>query len=367
MARGVLARLGGPATGLLEADRASIWASRNVLVDVDLERHVGELMAALGMGPGSDRDQQLVSALAENADVLVDEPYADWALPPREHLAALRQQARLTLARDRAKGAGQSRTGEVVDAWESCLGHDPACEEAAEALIRAYTAQGLRRVVVRTYERCRAALEELGLRPSPALEEVHAAAIFEPAPARTLGSPSVAHVTRPSRQREERKTVSVLFAEVVTPPDALRLDPEDLREVVGEALAQVITEVEALGGAVTSVSGGGLQALFGVLEAHEDDPERALRGAFRALSARANVPDERPPVLRIGVETGPAVLGQIGAGTRFEYGAVGAVVGTAALLQSLAKPGSALVGPPLASCRSSLGRRAGRASRNGCT
>ncbi len=139
--------------------------------------------------------------------------------------------------------------------------------------------------------------------------------------------------------------MSVLFAQVVTPPDAFRLDPEDLREVVGEALAQVITEVEGLGGTVTSVSGGGLQALFGAPEAHEDDPERALRAAFRALSAQAPVPHERPPVLRIGVETGPAVLGQIGAGTRFEYGAVGAVVGTAAALQSLAKPGSALVGP----------------------
>ena len=56
MARGVLARLGGPATGLLEADRASIWASRKVGVEVDLERHVGGLMAALAMGPGSDRD-----------------------------------------------------------------------------------------------------------------------------------------------------------------------------------------------------------------------------------------------------------------------------------------------------------------------
>ncbi len=82
MARGVLADLGEPATGLLEADRASIWSSRDVALDVDLERHVGGLMAALGMRPGSDRDDQLVAALAEKADVLVDEPYADWALRP---------------------------------------------------------------------------------------------------------------------------------------------------------------------------------------------------------------------------------------------------------------------------------------------
>ena len=139
--------------------------------------------------------------------------------------------------------------------------------------------------------------------------------------------------------------MSVLFAEVATSSEALRADPEDLRQVVGEALTRVINEVEGLGGTVTSVSGGGLQALFGAPEAHEDDPERALRAAFRALSAQAPSVDERPSVLRIGVETGAAVVGQIGAGARFEYGAVGAVVGTAAALQSVAKPGSALVGP----------------------
>ena len=138
--------------------------------------------------------------------------------------------------------------------------------------------------------------------------------------------------------------MSVLFAEVAAPTD-LSGDPEDLREVVGQALARAINEVEGLGGTVTSVSGGGLQALFGAPEAHEDDPERALRAAFRALSAQTGVVDESPSVLRIGVETGPAVVGHIGAGARFEYGAVGAVASTAAALQSLARPGSTLVGP----------------------
>ena len=138
--------------------------------------------------------------------------------------------------------------------------------------------------------------------------------------------------------------MSVLFAEVAAPTD-LSGDPEDLREVVGQALARAITEVEGLGGTVTSVSGCGLQAVFGVPEAHEDDPERALRAAFRALSAQTGVVGESPSVLRIGVETGLAVVGHIGAGARFEYGAVGAVATTAAALQSLARPGSTLVGP----------------------
>ena len=79
----------------------------------------------------------------------------------RDRLEVLRQQARLTLARDRSKGAGLSSTAAVLEAWESCLCHDPACEEAAAALMRLYTAQGARPEAVRTYERCRAALAEL--------------------------------------------------------------------------------------------------------------------------------------------------------------------------------------------------------------
>jgi adenylate cyclase len=98
-------------------------------------------------------------------------------------------------------------------------------------------------------------------------------------------------------------------------------------------LAKVIAEVEGLGGTVTSVSAGGLQALFGAPEANEDDPERAVRAAFRALSARPSVPGTKVPTLRVGVETGPAVVGPIGGGAKVEYGAVGDVVATAAALQ----------------------------------
>src|SRR5437870_6553334 len=82
--------------------------------------------------------------------------------------------------------------------------------------------------------------------------------------------------------------------------------------------------------------------MFGAPEAHEDDPERAARAAFRALAAVAAIDGG---TLRIGVETGPAVLGPIGGGARVEYGAVGEVVSQAAALQALARPGSALVGP----------------------
>ena len=213
--------------------------------------------------------------------------------------------------------------------------------------MRAYSAQGLRHLVVRTYDRCRLALEELGLRTSPALDEIQAGAVPEPLHTRANGDVSGTLGPLPSGAppRQERRTVTVLFADVAAWPGATRTDPEDARDVVSEALARVITEVEGLGGVVTSVSGAGLQALFGAPEAHEDDPERAVRAAFRTLSRQA--PATPPPgaALRFGVETGAAVVGPIGAGGRSEYGAIGAVVGTAAALQAMARPGSVLVGP----------------------
>jgi adenylate cyclase len=239
-------------------------------------------------------------------------------------------------------------------AWLSAFEHDPACEEAAGALMRRYLEQGRRELAARTYERCAAALEELGLRTSPSLDELHAAVTQVASPA-TGQATATAGPERARREelgeelREELRPVSVLFAELTTGARlASKLDPETLRSVVGSSLAAVIAEVEALGGRVTSVSGRGLQAVFGAPEAHEDDPERAVRAAYRALAAVAAIADGEAPeeaALRIGVETGPAVVGPIGGGGKVEYGALGAVTGIAATLQSLARPGSALVGP----------------------
>ena len=116
-----------------------------------------------------------------------------------------------------------------------------------------------------------------------------------------------------------------------------------MREVIGGALAQVLAQIEALGGTVTSVSGAGLVALFGAPESHEDDPERALRAAFRAVAAAGLASPGLS--LRAGVETGAAVVGPIESHAFTHYGAVGEVVVAAAALQSVAAPASVLVGP----------------------
>ena len=394
MARTALAELGEPGTALLGADLTHLWLAPGIAVDAD--DLAAALHAGLAMPPSQARDDALAAALEDDTELLPGEPYADWADRARDRLNGLRQESRLVLARDRAKGAGRSGPDDVAAAWLACLDHDPACEEAAGALICLSLAHGRPEQAARVFERCRAALEQLGLRISPSLERIYASAIAAPAaqalppaapasrvppsPAASPASPvrlPAAPAAQASSPREERRPVTVLFAEVAAPAGlAGTLGLEALRDLVGGSLATVIAEVEALGGTVTSVSGRGLQAMFGAPEAHEDDPERAVRAAYRAISAAAaNVGgDSTSPVLadattaglpavgapaaglpavgatgrlglRIGVESGPALVGPIGGGARVEYAALGDVVSAAAALQAAARPGSVLVGP----------------------
>ena len=207
--------------------------------------HREALRAALSTPPGLARDERLVLALSQRGTLLEDEPHADWAVGPREALEVLRQDARLALARDRARGYGRSTHADVVEAWETCFRTDPTSEEAATVLVRAYWASGRHAMATSTYRRCCAALEELGLPVSPAVGEVL-----------ETSSPETSPGT--SRQRaapgEERRLVSVLFAQLAGPVSAGEgIDPEEIRELVGGALAAVVTQVEALGGTVSAV------------------------------------------------------------------------------------------------------------------
>jgi ABC-type oligopeptide transport system substrate-binding subunit/class 3 adenylate cyclase len=153
--------------------------------------------------------------------------------------------------------------------------------------------------------------------------------------------------------RDERKVVTALFADVVgSTPLGEALDPEEVRLIVGEAVARMVHAVEAFGGTVKDLAGDGVLALFGAPVAHEDDPERAVRTALRILQDVAEQGTEVARAwgiegfsVRVGISTGPVVLGPTGAGGRVEYGAFGDTVNTAARLQASAEPGSALVGP----------------------
>lgn len=343
-ARASLSELGARGENVLHANRAHIWADLGSPYEVDLEVQQHRLSEALNAPPGARRDELLTLALSEEATLFEEELYAEWAQRRRERLEWERQEARLVLARDRARGSGRAAPAAVAEAWEKCLSHDPACEEAAAALVHIYRAQKRFGLADSAYRRCRSALEELGLRSSPALEEAYAPAVLAGNFTATAAGP--APQISPSSPATERRLVSVLFAQLSGPvATGKSLGPEEVGELVAGALAQVLAQVEAFGGTVTSVSGAGLVALFGAPQSHEDDPERALRAAFGAVTAAG--PAAGGLSLRAGVETGAALVGPIGppvAGAP-HYGAVGEVVSLAAILQSAARAGSVLVGP----------------------
>jgi ABC-type oligopeptide transport system substrate-binding subunit/class 3 adenylate cyclase len=151
--------------------------------------------------------------------------------------------------------------------------------------------------------------------------------------------------------REERKVLTAVFADVVgSTALAELLDPEDVKLVVGEAVARIVGEVESLGGHVKDLAGDGVLAFFGAPTTREDDAERAVRCALRIVGEMEEYAREvrrgwgaEGFGVRVGAATGVVVLGEIGAGARIEYAAFGDTVNVAARLQSAAEPGVVLV------------------------
>ncbi|MGQ0668421.1 MAG: adenylate/guanylate cyclase domain-containing protein, partial [Actinomycetota bacterium] len=152
--------------------------------------------------------------------------------------------------------------------------------------------------------------------------------------------------------REERKVVTALFADLVgSTTIGERFDPEDAREIVSGAIGFMIEAVERYGGTVKDLAGDGVLALFGAPVSHEDDVERAvlaglaITGALSSYGATvARTWGHEGLGVRVGIDTGLAIVGPVGAGGRIEYGAVGDVVNTTARLQSAAQPGTVVVG-----------------------
>jgi ABC-type oligopeptide transport system substrate-binding subunit/class 3 adenylate cyclase len=151
--------------------------------------------------------------------------------------------------------------------------------------------------------------------------------------------------------REERKVLTAVFADVVgSTALAEHLDPEDVKLVVGEAIARIVGEVESLGGHVKDLAGDGVLAFFGAPTTREDDAERAVRCALRIVGEMEEYAREvrrgwgaEGFGVRVGAATGAVVVGEVGAGSRVEYAAFGDTVNIAARLQSAAEPGSVLV------------------------
>jgi class 3 adenylate cyclase len=125
-----------------------------------------------------------------------------------------------------------------------------------------------------------------------------------------------------------------------------RLDPEDMREIIGAYHCCCAQQIATAGGFVAKYMGDGVLAYFGYPEAHEDDAERGVRAALGLIEAAPNLRTGAEAALqvRIGISTGLVVVGDLlGEGAAQEQGVVGDTPNVAARLQALAAPGQVVI------------------------
>src|SRR5215208_5148778 len=155
----------------------------------------------------------------------------------------------------------------------------------------------------------------------------------------------------PARVDGERKYVTVLFADVVDSTGlGERLDPEQVAEIMNGAFAFLNASVRKYDGTIARLLGDAVLAFFGAPVAHEDDAERAVRAGLDIQAAAREYAEEVRRnygvdfKVRVGINTGLAVLAAVGDEIRTEYTAMGDTTNVAARLQSAAEPGTVLIG-----------------------
>jgi class 3 adenylate cyclase/predicted ATPase len=151
----------------------------------------------------------------------------------------------------------------------------------------------------------------------------------------------------------ERRPLTILFTDLVGSTEmSVRLDPEDLREIIRGYQTSCARVIERFGGFVARYMGDGIMAYFGYPQAHEDDAERAIRAALEVVEAvrslDADIGAEKGVRLevRAGLASGLVVVGDlIGEGASEERAVVGETPNLAARMQTLAEPNSVVVDP----------------------
>jgi class 3 adenylate cyclase len=235
---------------------------------------------------------------------------------------------------------GRGQHTHLVAELEAFVGEHPLRERPRGQLMLALYRSGRQADALEAYRQARETLvEELGLEPSSELQQLEQA-ILRHDPSVDLERPKA----KAPREAERRKTVTILFADLVDFSTlALELDPEVLRGVLNAYFDVVRTVVERHGGTVEKFIGDAAMAAFGIPELHEDDALRAVRAASELHEALAELQSQHGVVLalRVGVNTGEVLTADPSSGESFATG--GAVV-LATRLQEAAQPGQTLVG-----------------------
>jgi predicted ATPase/class 3 adenylate cyclase len=269
------------------------------------------------------------------------------------------------------------RHAAIVGELEQLVHEHPLRERLRGQLMLALYRSGRQAEALEAYQEGRRLLAgELGLEPGEALKELqHAILAHDPALGLRAEAPTVEpessdqarcpscgaetepesrfcaacghRLDRPSTSYEERKLVTVLFADLLG-STALgeQLDPERLRTLLSQYFSAMASVIESQGGVVEKFIGDAVMAVFGVPTAHEDDAERALRAALgmharlQELNAEIAARHGVELAIRIGVNSGEVIAGT----EADQFMVTGDVVNVAARLQQTARPGEVAAG-----------------------
>lgn len=192
-----------------------------------------------------------------------------------------------------------------------------------------------------------------------------AAPASPPAPAPPLADPALARLqklvpqefaerllnSRTGHVEGERRVVTILFCDVKG-STALgeERDPEEILEIMNGAFDALIEPVYRYEGTLARLMGDAVLAFFGAPIAHEDDPERACLAALAMQAHIARYAAELKRTrgieqfaVRVGINTGLVVVGQVGSDLRVEYTAMGDAINVASRLENYANPGDIVI------------------------
>jgi predicted ATPase/class 3 adenylate cyclase len=172
----------------------------------------------------------------------------------------------------------------------------------------------------------------------------------------SIESPGISPPTQTLDTDSERRTVTVVFADVSGFTRLSEtLDPEEVAALVDRCLTDLAEIVDQFEGTVDKFIGDCVMALFGAPIAHEDDPERAIQAALQMCAhvaglsvhgdAAVSLESGGPSLsLHVGINTGTVVAGSIGGERRRDYTVLGDAVNVAARLGEVAGAGQVVVG-----------------------
>jgi class 3 adenylate cyclase/tetratricopeptide (TPR) repeat protein len=148
----------------------------------------------------------------------------------------------------------------------------------------------------------------------------------------------------------ERKLVTVLFADVANYTSiSEKLDPEEVHQIMDGCFKVLMDEIHRYEGTIDKFTGDGVMALFGAPVAHEDHAQRACYAALaiqRAIKEYGEKIEKECGVefkMRVGLNSGPVIVGSVGNDLRMDYTAIGDTTNLASRMESMARPGTVLL------------------------